>query len=120
MERRIEVDEPREVRTIDPTGVVQAMQFFKESEQFSTRSCVRCDGLLVNDWCYDLDNTGEHIASLFRCVQCGHRIDPVILQNQIHHLQSGCQPHSEGRFDLNEYTHRSTADLPKRRYPWIM
>ena len=84
MERRIGVHEPREVGAIDPIGVVQAMGFFAESEQFSTRSCVRCNGLLVNDWCYDLDNTGEHISSILRCVQCGHRIDPVIPQNQIH------------------------------------
>jgi hypothetical protein len=49
MERRIEIHELREVGTIDPIGDAQAMRFFAESEQFSTRSCVRCDGLLVND-----------------------------------------------------------------------
>jgi hypothetical protein len=52
-------------------------------EQFSTRSCARCAGLLVNDWCNDFDNTGLHIPMVLRCVQCGHRIDPVILENQI-------------------------------------
>lgn len=53
------------------------------SEQFYTRSCARCAGLLVNEWYYDLNNTGEHSVETLRCVQCGHRVDPVILQNQI-------------------------------------
>jgi Zn ribbon nucleic-acid-binding protein len=37
----------------------------------------------VNEWYYDLDNTGEHNVEILRCVQCGHRVDPVIVQNQI-------------------------------------
>jgi len=90
MEQGIETHELREVGTIDSLGDVQAMRFLAESAQFSTRSCVRCDGLLVHDWCYDLDNTGEHISSGLRCVQCGHRIDPVILQNQIHRRSHAC------------------------------
>ena len=53
------------------------------SEQFYTRSCARCAGLLVKEWYYDLNNTGEHSVETLRCVQCGHRVDPVILQNQI-------------------------------------
>ena len=53
------------------------------SEQFCTRSCARCAGLLVNEWYYDLNNTGEHNVETLRCVQCGHRVDPVILRNQI-------------------------------------
>lgn len=52
-------------------------------EQFSTRSCARCAGLLVSEWYYDMNNTGEHNVETLRCVQCGHRVDPVILQNQI-------------------------------------
>lgn len=53
------------------------------NEQLSTRSCARCAGLLVSEWYYGLSSTGEHSIETFRCVQCGHRIDPVILQNQI-------------------------------------
>jgi hypothetical protein len=30
-----------------------------------------------------MDNTGEHNAEVLRCVQCGHRVDSVIMQNQI-------------------------------------
>jgi Zn ribbon nucleic-acid-binding protein len=37
----------------------------------------------VTEWYYDLQYTGEHKVEPFRCVQCGHRVDPVILQNQI-------------------------------------
>lgn len=53
------------------------------NEQFSTKSCARCAGLLVSEWDYGLNSTGEHSIETFRCVQCGHRVDPVILRNQI-------------------------------------
>lgn len=52
-------------------------------EQFSTKSCARCAGLLVTEWYHDLYNTDEHHIEILRCVQCGQRIDPVILHNQI-------------------------------------
>ena len=53
------------------------------SQQFSTRSCVRCEGLLVSEWSDDLQNPSTHHAETLRCVQCGNRIDAVILQNQV-------------------------------------
>ncbi|MEO7862160.1 MAG: hypothetical protein ABIU05_17370 [Nitrospirales bacterium] len=53
------------------------------SAQFSTRSCSRCEGLLVSEWTYDLQEIGNHNVEGFRCVQCGNRIDPVIVQNQV-------------------------------------
>lgn len=56
---------------------------FPMNEQLSTGSCARCAGLLVSEWYYGLSSTGEHSIETFRCVQCGHRVDPVILQNQI-------------------------------------
>lgn len=37
----------------------------------------------MTEWYYDLHYTGEHKVEPLRCVQCGHRVDPVILQNQI-------------------------------------
>jgi hypothetical protein len=46
-------------------------------------SCGRCTGLLVSDWFYDLKNPGEHRVNVLRCVQCGHRVDPTIVQNRI-------------------------------------
>jgi len=64
-------------------GSDQAIQFLATSNQFDTRSCARCSGLLVNEWCNDFDNTGNYFSIVLRCVQCGHRVDPVILQNQI-------------------------------------
>lgn len=60
-----------------------AIRFLLVNEQFHTRSCARCAGLLVNEWCNDLNNAGKHSAELLRCVQCGYRVDPVIAQNQI-------------------------------------
>lgn len=50
-------------------------------DQSYTDSCPPCTGLLIHEWCYDLLNEGEHNAQVLRCVQCGYRIDPVILQN---------------------------------------
>ena len=69
--------------TMAEGGSEHAMRPLPASEQFCTRSCARCGGLLVNEWYYDLNNTGEHSVETLRCVQCGHRVDPVILQNQI-------------------------------------
>jgi len=83
MGRRMEAKESRWGGTRNQDGNGHAAQVLAASEQFCTRSCARCAGLLVKEWCYDLDNTGEHISTILRCVQCGYRIDPVILQNQI-------------------------------------
>jgi hypothetical protein len=85
MGRRIETKEPAWIGTIDQNGSGQAIRILAAIEQFSTRSCARCTGLLVNDWCDDSSHTGKYISPALRCVQCGHRIDAVILQNQIHH-----------------------------------
>ncbi len=83
MERRRESRAALRDGTVAQGGTEQAIRFLAASEQFSTRSCARCNGLLVNDWCYDLETTGEHIPTVLRCVQCGHRIDPLILQHQL-------------------------------------
>jgi C4-type Zn-finger protein len=69
--------------TMKQNGRGDAIQSLSASEQLSTRSCARCAGLLVTEWYYDLHNTGADYLETFRCVQCGHRVDPVILQNQI-------------------------------------
>jgi Zn ribbon nucleic-acid-binding protein len=53
------------------------------NDQLETMSCARCKGLLVSDWCYDLENSGEYYVKVLRCVQCGHRIDPTIIKHQI-------------------------------------
>ena len=82
MERRMELEEPKWVGTMQQNGNGHATRPLPASEQFSAGSCARCAGLLVNDWCYDLANTDEYHAKILRCVQCGHRIDPVILRNQ--------------------------------------
>lgn len=83
MERRMDSGEAMRDGTMAEGGSEHAMRPLPASEQFCTRSCARCGGLLVNEWYYDLNNTGEHSVETLRCVQCGHRVDPVILQNQI-------------------------------------
>lgn len=46
-------------------------------------TCIRCGGLMVNDFCMDLLNsTGELEFAAKRCVQCGAVVDPVILHNR--------------------------------------
>lgn len=56
-----------------------------------TRSeCPRCSGFLVTEWS---DGAGDGLGDVFaetgiieyavrRCVQCGERLDPVILRNR--------------------------------------
>jgi len=52
-------------------------------EGVSTVRCSRCGGLLVTEWCFDLFNDSGHLdIALQRCVQCGERVDPVILHNR--------------------------------------
>ncbi len=83
MERRMEQTEPTYNRTLKQNGRRDTVPPFPASEQVSTRSCARCAGLLVSEWYYGANSTGEHSIETFRCVQCGHRVDPVILQNQV-------------------------------------
>jgi hypothetical protein len=83
MGQRIEPTEPECGGTMKQNGSGQTIQPHPASEQFYTRSCARCAGLLVREWYYDLHNTGVHHIESLRCVQCGYCIDPVILQNHI-------------------------------------
>jgi DNA-directed RNA polymerase subunit RPC12/RpoP len=83
MGRTIESQESIWGGSVSEGGSGLVLQPFSASRQLSTRCCARCGGLLVTEWYYDLHYTGEHKVEPLRCVQCGHRVDPVILQNQI-------------------------------------
>lgn len=83
MEQNMTAKQATGIGTMNRSGKGHANEFLAASEQLYTRTCARCAGLLVSDWCYDLINTGEHNVEVFRCVQCGHRVDPVILQNKV-------------------------------------
>ena len=83
MERRMEAEKPECGGTMKQNGSGDTIRSLPASEQLSKRSCARCAGLLVTEWYYDLHNTGAADLETLRCVQCGHRVDPVILQNQI-------------------------------------
>jgi hypothetical protein len=83
MDRRMAPKKREGGGTMKQNGRGDATQSFPASEQLLTRSCARCAGLLVTEWYYDLHNTGADHLETLRCVQCGHRVDPVILQNQI-------------------------------------
>jgi hypothetical protein len=80
MERSVQLPAPKHGGMMTPNGAHRALS---ANKQFSTRSCVRCEGLLVSERSYDLQNPDNHMAETLRCVQCGTRIDAVILQNQI-------------------------------------
>ena len=80
MERSMQLSEPKNGGMMTLNG---AHRELSANKQFSTRSCVRCEGLLVSECSYDLQNPDNHMAETLRCVQCGNRIDAVILQNQI-------------------------------------
>ena len=46
-------------------------------------TCIRCGGLMVNDFCLDvLGCIGEAEFAAKRCVQCGEVVDSVILLNR--------------------------------------
>ena len=80
MERGTQLQEAERGRTVMQDGNGCVVQFLLASEQFSTRSCARCAGLLVREWRHDVP---EEDNKVLRCVQCGHRIDPLILRNRI-------------------------------------
>lgn len=84
MEQTMEAREAKADATAGHAEPWRAIWFLPESEQFLTKSCSRCAGLLVNDWCHDLlDDTGGLSIEVLRCVQCGQHVDPVILRNRI-------------------------------------
>ena len=84
MEQTMEAREAEADETVAHAEAWRAIRFLLASEQLFTRSCSRCAGLLVNEWCHDLlDDTGGLSIELLHCVQCGHRVDPVILRNHI-------------------------------------
>ena len=70
------------VRDTESREAIRDGMLFSAGEELYTNACPRCMGLLVHEWCYDFWNVGEQKAKVLRCVQCGYRIDPVILQNQ--------------------------------------
>ncbi len=84
MEQTIEAREAKADETVAHAETRRAIWLLPESEQFVTKSCSRCAGLLVNEWCHDLlDDTGDLSIDVLRCVQCGQHVDPVILRNRI-------------------------------------
>jgi hypothetical protein len=83
MARRIESGKAMQSGVVAVVGTGDAIRLLPANKQFDTRTCARCAGLLVNEWYYDSGNTGESNLEALRCVQCGHRVDPVIVQNQI-------------------------------------
>ena len=83
MARRIESGKAMQSGVVADVGTGHAIRLIPANKQFDTRTCARCAGLLVNEWYYDLENTGEHSVETLRCVQCGHRVDPVIVRNQL-------------------------------------
>ena len=92
MERRMKSKEARWGETVSQTWNDNVSRTLARSDQFDTRDCARCAGLLVNEWSHDLSNAGEYNANVLRCVQCGHRVDSVILKNQIRSLVKRARP----------------------------
>lgn len=56
--------------------------------------CQRCQGLMVQDRLYDLQDTNIH-CDVWRCVCCGNIYDTLIILNQ-GNLLSGLQPENDG------------------------
>lgn len=67
----------------EKTGAEQLVNLTVPSAAHLESMCVRCGGLMVNDFCMDiLNNIGESKFDAKRCVQCGEVVDPVILENR--------------------------------------
>jgi len=46
--------------------------------------CLRCDGLMIAERFYDLeDDTGQIYFDGLRCLTCGEILDPMILINRM-------------------------------------
>jgi hypothetical protein len=53
-----------------------------------SRQCLRCQGYLVGDLCYDIDDDqGQRWFQALRCVQCGDVLDPIIMRNRLAALE---------------------------------
>lgn len=83
MEQEMKSQESMRDGAVSEGGDRHAVRPLPARKQFLTRSCARCAGLLVSEWYYGSNTTGEHNVETLRCVQCGDRVDPVILQNHI-------------------------------------
>jgi hypothetical protein len=84
MESRIKLKEVHGIAPVERNRNGYASRSLPPIDYFKTTSCARCTGLLVSEWCYDLENVGKHNAEVLRCVQCGYRVDPTILHHRIH------------------------------------
>lgn len=49
----------------------------------SQQSCSRWGGMLIREWCLDLYDS-QTVAELDRCIQCGYRVDGLLLRNRLH------------------------------------
>ena len=45
-------------------------------------NCPKCHGLMVNDRVYDTEEAVFNL-SIWRCLNCGETVDPLILQNRL-------------------------------------
>jgi len=83
MNQLLELEHPHIGERTGNRDSTQSIYCLPGSTQLFSRSCSRCAGLLVNEWTYDLNNSNEISAEVLRCLQCGHRVDPVILRNRV-------------------------------------
>lgn len=60
------------------------MLTLQEESRIRISRCARCGGFMVEDRCIDLNSNNG-----LRCVQCGERLDPVILHNRLRQSVNG-------------------------------
>ncbi|HSE57559.1 MAG TPA: hypothetical protein VLA99_02560 [Nitrospiraceae bacterium] len=69
-------------RTIEKAAAGKEAQWLEPI--LRSRQCPRCQGFLVGDLCYDIDDDqGQRWCSALRCVQCGDVLDPIIARNRL-------------------------------------
>jgi hypothetical protein len=90
--------------TADGSTTNHATQWLQPILQ--SRQCPRCQGLLVGDLFYDInDDQGQRWLRAMRCVQCGDVLDPTIVRNRLaalkHRQTEPCDavPDRKGEFE---------------------
>jgi hypothetical protein len=61
------------------------MMLSPETSLEANMKCERCEGLLLQDDFLDMQETGGMWLRIWRCINCGHARDSVMVANRQHH-----------------------------------
>jgi hypothetical protein len=75
--------------------------------------CIRCQGLMVEDYFFDFEGTqGFRWMECWRCLNCGHAMDPLIEANcRLHEATVLVRPSGELENEKPHACHRAAAGI---------